>query len=61
MAALSKLISQMVTYLHAGSHVKLQRVKMRMQKRADRKGHKKNERWSVRTRFLLCFCNSLLL
>ena len=43
MAALSELISQMVTYLHAGSHIKPQRVKMHMQMRAGRKEHKNNE------------------
>ena len=37
MAAPSELISQMVTYLHADSHVKPRRVKMRMQMRAGRK------------------------
>ena len=43
MAALSKLILQMVTYLHAGSHVKPRRVKMHMQMRAGRKEHKNNK------------------
>ena len=42
-AALSKLISQMVTYLHVGSQVKPRRVKMHMQMRAGRKEHKNNE------------------
>ena len=44
MAALSELISQMVTYLPAGSHVKPWRVNVRMQMRAGRKEHKNNER-----------------
>ena len=39
-AALSELILQMVMYFHADSHVRPQRVKMRMQMRADRKEHK---------------------
>ena len=39
-AAFSELISQMVTYLNAGSHIKTWRVKMRMQMRAGRKEHK---------------------
>ena len=43
MVALSKLISQIVTYLHTGSHVKPRRVKMCMQMRAGRKEHKNNE------------------
>ena len=43
MASPSKLISQMVTYLHTGSHIKPRRVKMRMQIKAGRKEHKKNE------------------
>ena len=34
MAAPSVLILQMVTYLHAGSHIKPRRVKIRMQMRA---------------------------
>ena len=42
MAALSKLLLQMVTHLHTGSHVKPQRVKMFMQMRAGRKEHKNN-------------------
>ena len=42
MAALSKLLLQMVTHLHADSHVKPRRVKMRMQMRAGRKEHKNN-------------------
>ncbi len=62
-AALSELISQMVKYLHASSHVKPQRVKMHMQMRAGRKGHKKIQRGSVTTSFfaLLCFCDGLLI
>ena len=44
MAALSELILQMVTYFHAGSHVKPWRVKKHMQMRAGRKEHKNNER-----------------
>ena len=43
MAALSELISQMVTYLHTGSHTKSRRVKMCMQMRVGRKEHKNNE------------------
>ena len=43
MTALSKLILQMVTYLHARGHIKPWRVKMCMQMRADREGHKNNE------------------
>ena len=53
MAALSEHISQTVTYLHAGSHAKPRRVKTRMQVRADRKGHKKNERRSVSRKFFV--------
>ena len=44
MAALSELILQMVMCLHVGSHAKPQRVKMHIQTRAGRKGHKKNKR-----------------
>ena len=44
MATQSELISQMVTYLHIGSHVKPRKVKMRIQMRAGRKEHKNNER-----------------
>ena len=44
MAALTELISQMVMYFHAGSHVRPRRVKMRMQMRAGRKEHKNNKR-----------------
>ena len=40
MAALSELILQMVTYFHAGSHVKPWSVKTRMQMGAGRKKHK---------------------
>ena len=40
-AALSKLISQMVMYLHTGSHVKPWRVKTHMQMRANKKNIKK--------------------
>ena len=73
MAALSKFMPQMVTYLHAGSHIKPRRVKTLMQMRAGRKGHKKNKRrsrrmilkWFLKMRlnekFLLCFYNGLLL
>ena len=43
MAALNELISQMVMYLHAGSHIKPWRVKMHMQRRAGIKEHKNNE------------------
>ena len=43
MAALSELILQMVTYFHAGSHVKPRRVKVHMQMMAGRKEHKNNE------------------
>ena len=62
-AALSELISQTVTYLHAGSHVKPRRVKTRMKMKAGRKGHKKNEHGPAMMIFffLLCFCDSLLL
>ena len=42
MAALSELISQIVTYFHAGTHIKPRRVKMHIQMRADRKEHKNN-------------------
>ena len=42
MAAPSELLSQMAMYLHASSHVKPQRVKMRIQMRAGRKEHKNN-------------------
>ena len=52
MAALSKLISQMVMYLHASSHVKPQRVKMRMQMRQGRNIKTMN----IVTRSLFCFC-----
>ena len=61
MAAPSKLILQMVMYLHAGSHIKPWRVKMHMQMREGRKGHKKNKHGSVMMIFLLCCCDSLLL
>ena len=44
MAALSELLLQMVMHLHAGSHVKPWRVKMRMQMRAGRKEYKSNGR-----------------
>ena len=44
MAALSELILQMDMYFHAGCHVKLRRVKTRMQMRVVRKEHKNNER-----------------
>ena len=54
MAALSKLLLQMVTHLHATSHVKPRRVKTRMQMRAGRKEHKKNKRGSAMCYFL-CF------
>ena len=47
MAAPSELISQMITYLHAGSHIKPWRAKICMQMRAGRKGHKNNEHWSL--------------
>ena len=47
MAAPSELILQIVTYLFAGSHVKPRRVKISMQMRAGRKGHKDNKRWSL--------------
>ena len=47
MAAPSELISQMVMYLHADSHVKPRRVKTSMQMRVGRKGHKKNKSQSV--------------
>ena len=40
MAALSEHISQMVMYLHTGSHIKPRRVKMHMQMKAGRKEHK---------------------
>ena len=40
MAALSELLLKMVTYFHAGSHLKPWRVKMYMQMRAGRKEHK---------------------
>ena len=45
MAAHIELISQMVTYLHTGSHIKPGRVKIHMQMKAGRKGHKNNKRW----------------
>ena len=41
MAALSELLLQMVTYFHAGSHVKPEREDMQMS--AGRKEHKNNE------------------
>ena len=47
MAAPSELILQMVMYFHAGSHVKPQRVKMCMQKRAGRKELKKQQTSSL--------------
>ena len=53
MAALSGLILQMVTYFHAGSHIKPRRVKTHMQMRAGRKGHKKNEYEAAK--LILCF------
>ena len=43
MAALSELILQIVTYFHAGSHIKPWRVKMHLQMREGRKEHKNNE------------------
>ena len=43
MAAPSELISHVVMYLLAGSQVKPRRVKMGMQMRAGRKGHKNNK------------------
>ena len=48
MAAPSEFTSEMVTYLHADSHVKPLRVKIRMQmKKTGRKRHKNNECWSL--------------
>ena len=44
MAAMSKLILQMVRYFHTGSHLKPQSVKTGMQMKAGRKEHKNNER-----------------
>ena len=46
MATPSEHILQMVTYFHAGSHIKPWRVEMQM--RAGRKGHKNNEHQSLR-------------
>ena len=43
MVTLNELILQLVTYFHAGSHIKPWRVKMRMQMRAGRKEHKNNK------------------
>ena len=60
MAALSELLLQMVTDLHAGSHVKPRRVKMCMQIKAGRKGHKKNEHGSARA-VIFCFTLASLL
>ena len=57
MATPSKLILQTVTYLHAGSHVKPRRVKMHMQMRAGRKGHKNNERQPL---WFFCFGQELV-
>ena len=54
MAALSELLLQLVTHLHADSHVKPRRVKMCMQMWAGRKGHKKNEHASAKV-VILCF------
>ena len=53
-AALSELILQMVMHLHAGSHIKPWRVKMCMQIRAGRKGHKKNK-CGQRQSVIFCF------
>ena len=54
MAALSKLLLQLVTHFHTGICIKLWKVKMHMQMRAGRKGHKKNERGSAKL-VILCF------
>ena len=59
MASLSELILQIVTYFHAGSHTKPQRVKMRMQIRTDRKEHKNNERGHSVT-FCICIGYKLI-
>ena len=53
----SEFISQMVTHLHTSSHIKPRRVKMRMQMRASRKGHKNNDCWSLRA---FCFGQELV-
>ena len=42
MAALSKLLLQMVTYFQAGSHVKPRRMKTHIQMRVGRNEHKNN-------------------
>ena len=52
---MSELLLQMVMHLHAGSHVKPRRVKMRMQMRAGRKGHKKKPNVVQRECVILCF------
>ena len=52
MATLSKLILQIVTYFHAGSHVKPRRVKMHMQMRAE----KNMKTMNVVTQSLFCIC-----
>ena len=56
MAALSELLLQMVTYLHASSRVKPRRVKTHMQIRAGWKGHKNDERWVFCFAFVTVFC-----
>ena len=53
MAASGEHLLQMVSYLHAGSQVKPQTVKIRMQMRAGKKGNKNNERWSLGVLFAL--------
>ena len=54
MAALSELILQMVTNFPTSSHVKLQRVKTRMQMRADRKEDKNNKCRHSKLFFFFC-------
>ena len=52
MVVLSKLIWQMVMYLHGGSYIKPRRVKMRMPTKTGRKGYKKNAWGSAMTNFI---------